>query len=93
MSESAKANESCVRPGERLAVDAKTAAAMVSLGERTWWRLNSACKTPQSFMLGGRRVWRRADLAAWAAMGFPNRDEFRQRKAAGGLPVACVGTD
>lgn len=59
-----------------LAVDAKAAAALFSLGERTWWRLDSAGKIPLGFRVGGRRLWRRQDLERWAAMGFPDRRGF-----------------
>ena len=59
-----------------LSVGAKAAARMCGVSERSWWRLDSACKTPTSFMLGGRRLWRVADLERWVAAGFPNRKDF-----------------
>ncbi len=53
-----------------LAVSAKQAAAMVGVSTRTWWRLASAEKVPESFMLGGRRLWRVSDLERFVRDGF-----------------------
>ncbi len=66
-------------PPPSLAVGAKDAAAMFSLSSRTWWRLASAGKTPPSFQLGKRRLWRVEDLERWSAWGFPSRCEFEKR--------------
>lgn len=70
-----------VKPAERLAVGAKTAAAMFGVGERTWWRWGDSGKTPSPFALGGRKLWRVADLRLWAALGFPDRVEFAERRS------------
>ncbi len=61
---------------DALALDAKAAAALFSMGERTWWRLDSAGKVPPGYRVGGRRLWRRRDLERWAALGFPDRRAF-----------------
>ncbi len=70
-----------VEPAERLAVGAKTAAAMFGVGERTWWRWDDSGKTPRPFALGGRKLWRVSDLRLWATLGFPDRAEFTERRS------------
>ena len=67
---------------DRLAVGAKDAAMMLGVGERTWWRWDSAGRTPSPFSLGGRKLWRVADLRRWAELGFPRREEFAKQSAA-----------
>ncbi len=61
---------------EPLAVDAKAAAKLFGLAERTWRRFDSSGRVPQGFKLGGRKLWRMSDLRLWAAQGFPDRSEF-----------------
>ncbi len=63
-----------------IAVVAKDAASLIGLSERTWWRLNTTGRTPRGFKVGKRRVWRVADLHAWADMGFPPREVFERHK-------------
>ena len=48
-----------------------------SLG--TWRRMDSAGKVPRGFRVGGRKLWRLADLRRWADAGFPDRREFDAR--------------
>ncbi len=80
---------SSVEPAERLAVGAKTAAAMFGVGERTWWRWDDSGKTPRPFALGGRKLWRVSDLRLWATFGFPVRAEFTERCS---TAVVAVGS-
>ncbi len=62
-----------------LSVGAKDAAALVGVSVRTWWRLEAAGRTPLGSKVGGRRLWRMADLRAWVDLGFPRREEFDAR--------------
>lgn len=48
---------------------------------RTWRVLDAGGKCPRGFFVGGRKLWRVADLHAWAAAGFPNRSEFERLTA------------
>ncbi len=59
----------------KLAVDAKAAAAAVSVSLRTWRRWDSAGKCPKGFAIGARKLWRICDLELWASLGFPKRKE------------------
>ncbi len=59
----------------QLAVGAADAAAMMGVSPRNWWRWHAAGRTPPSFKVGGRRLWRVSDLRAWAESGFPRRTE------------------
>ncbi len=45
-----------------LAVDAKEAARLLSIGESTLWRLARAGKLPEPIKIGGATRWRVADL-------------------------------
>ncbi len=67
-----RSDEPTVQP---LAVGAADAAAMMGVSLRNWWRWHAAGRTPPSFKVGGRRLWRVADLRAWAESGFPRREE------------------
>ena len=65
-----------IDPLPPLALDARAAAKMFSLSLRTWRRMDSAGRIPPGFKLGGRKLWRRADLEQWAEWGFPDRAGF-----------------
>lgn len=45
------------------------AAAMCSMGERTFWRHSHSGLAPASVRIGGSARYRRADLLAWIASG------------------------
>lgn len=53
-----------------LAVDAAKAAAMLGIGKRTFLRNVSRGLIPEGFRLGGRRLWRVADLRELVENGF-----------------------
>ncbi len=59
-----------VATSDPIAVGAREAARLCGISPRSWWRLVAMGKTPPGYKLGGRRVWRIADLKAWAANGF-----------------------
>jgi len=66
---------------EPLFVDAKVAAALFGISERTWqtWNSTGVCPCPVRFLPFGRSVrWGVDDLRAWAAAGMPKREDWRQ---------------
>jgi len=69
---------------EPIAVDKRGVAAMVPLSPRSIERLDAAARMPAGFRLGGRRVWRVADIRRWASLGFPSRKDFEATATAGG---------
>ena len=74
------------RPADRpLLLDARQAAALCGVSERTWWTLSSANKTPMPVRLGNRTLWPAVGpcgLEAWVAAGFPTRDRWNATKGA-----------
>lgn len=67
---------------EALLVSAEIAARLCGVSEATWWRLHAAAKVPAPIRLGGRTLWRRAELAAFCEAGCPDRrtwEALRQR--------------
>lgn len=73
-----------VAPAPPLLLGAKAAAELCGVSMRTWWALNSAGKTPLPVRLGGRTLWRTAEIAAWIEAGCPARDRWHSMK--GGRP-------
>jgi predicted DNA-binding transcriptional regulator AlpA len=65
-----------------LLVGADRAASMCGISPASWYRLKAAGKTPAPVKLGGRVLYRSADLQLWVALGCPPRKEFEIRKAA-----------
>lgn len=63
---------------QTIAVDKAGFAALLPLSVRAIERLDAAAKCPRGFTIGGRRVWRVADLRRWAELGFPCRQEFER---------------
>jgi hypothetical protein len=75
------ADPSKAPPVEALLVDTAAAAAMCgNIGLSTWYRLKAARRTPAAVKLGGRTLYRVADLRLWAELGCPAREEFEARK-------------
>ncbi len=66
-----------------LLLDAKAAAALCGISERSWWSLNSAGKTPLPVRLGRRTLWRRDEIAAWTEAGCPARSRWESIKKGG----------
>ena len=50
-------------------VNAETAAAMVGVSPRSWWRFVSAGKAPRPVRLGACVRWRLSDLRKWIGEG------------------------
>ena len=69
---------------EPIAVDAARIVDQVfpDISLRTWRRMDSAGQCPSGFTVGGRKLWRLADLEQWASFGFPPLAEFEARKQA-----------
>jgi len=70
------------RPLPPLAVDAVGLAEMLSLGLRTIRSMDAAGKLPSPLRIGGRVLWRTAEIRAWLAAGAPDRDEWAAIRAA-----------
>jgi predicted DNA-binding transcriptional regulator AlpA len=58
---------------EPLTVPAAVAGPLCGVSEATWWRLRSAGKCPRPLKVGGKTLWRTAELRAWVAAGMPDR--------------------
>jgi predicted DNA-binding transcriptional regulator AlpA len=52
------------------------AARLCGTSPRTWDRLASSGRTPRPVRLGGRPLWRLAELAEWISAGCPDRDTW-----------------
>ncbi len=68
---------------QQLAVDVRGMAQLLPFSVRSLRRMDSAGKLPRGFKLGGRKLWRTADLRSWAELGFPDRKVFEQKTAPG----------
>jgi predicted DNA-binding transcriptional regulator AlpA len=65
----------------KLAVDAKSAAAFCNLSRAQWWKLNSAGKVPKPIYLGSKSPrWVVEELRAWLAAGAPDRQRWQQMR-------------
>lgn len=79
---SGRSNEGCPQIfgsdglGGPILVSACDAASLCGVSARTWWRLDSAGKVPQAVRLGGRKLWRLAELRDWTAANCPPRSEW-----------------
>jgi len=49
---------------------------LLNIPRRTLYHLMNAGSLPPSFRLGGRRVFRRADLEKWVGLGMPPLEKF-----------------
>jgi len=61
---------------EPLLIDAKTAAALCGVSERSWYTLIAAGIAPPSIKLSGRRLWRMDILRRWVQANCPPIDQF-----------------
>lgn len=62
-----------------LVVDARRLAKLLCAGVRTVRTWDAAGKLPAPIRIGGRVVWRIAEIKAWLAAGAPNRAEWEAR--------------
>lgn len=75
-------------PTAPLAAGFDEVAAMFGISKRTAQRWNSTGRLPSPFRIGGRVLWRIADLTLWTEWGFPSRVEFAERLRTKGDKVA-----
>jgi hypothetical protein len=68
---------------EPLLVNARGAACLCGVCERTWRKLDRCGLTPRSIAFGRRRLWVVATLRRWTEVGCPERSEFEMRARAG----------
>jgi len=61
-----------------LLLSAVEAAALLGIGRTQLYALNSSGRLPLPVRLGGRVLWRRAELAAWVSSEppCPNREKW-----------------
>jgi len=60
-------------------IDAKTAAAIVGVSRRTWFRYVDNGDVPQPVRFGGSVKWRRRDIHDWIQDGCPRVGEEGDR--------------
>jgi len=65
-----------------LAVDAKRLALMLSCGVRTVRTHDAAGKLPAPIRVGGRVLWRVAEIRAWLDAGAPDREAWESIRSA-----------
>ena len=65
-----------------LVVDARRLAKFLCAGLRTIRSWDAAGKLPAPIHIGGKVVWRTAEIREWLAAGAPRRDEWQARRAA-----------
>ena len=70
-----------------IAVDAKGAAALFSVADRTWRRWHSAGLVPAPQRCGGRVLWRTEELESWARAGMPSRPRWNEQRESAGSGV------
>jgi predicted DNA-binding transcriptional regulator AlpA len=71
---------------EALLLPAAVAGPLCGVSKATWWRLHAAGKVPAPIRLGGRTLWRRAELVAFCEAGCPDRktwEAIRRQKGGG----------
>ncbi len=57
-------------------VSAQEAARICGVSKATWWSHHSAGLIPQPVRIGGRTLWRRAELNDWIRAGCPPRSKW-----------------
>ena len=64
-----------------LLVDADGVAAMLHVSRRTVYGMQSTGELgPMALTVGGRKLWRTAELSAWVAAGCPRREVWVERQ-------------
>jgi excisionase family DNA binding protein len=63
---------------EPLLLDVRTVARLLNVSVRTIHRLKATGEMPAPVRLGGRVLWRRAELLAWLEVGCPSRLSTRK---------------
>lgn len=63
--------EIAIEDGAPLLIDVKAVSKLTSLSQRTIWRWVSCGRFIAPLRLGGKRLWRRADIEQWVLGGCP----------------------
>jgi predicted DNA-binding transcriptional regulator AlpA len=71
-------------PVEPLLVAAAEAARLCGISEASWHRLRAAGKLPSAVRLGGRVLWRVAELRRWCIAGCPDLRTWQALENANG---------
>ena len=82
-----RSRQAMIAPLERLLLPAGDASATSGVSLRTWARLDASGRIPAAIRLGGRKLWRAAELADWTAAGCPPRAEWRWDSNGNGPPT------
>jgi len=80
MNKNQQTNAGAVPP---LALDAEDVIGplLPSLSVRTWRRMDSAGRIPRGVRIGGRKLWRVADVKLWIELGGPDRAGYEAMAA------------
>lgn len=65
---------------EALLIPAEIAGPMCGRSQASWWRDHAAGRIPAPIKLGGRTLWRVAELRNWVAAGCPKRKIWEAMK-------------
>jgi excisionase family DNA binding protein len=63
---------------KKLTLSAEEAARVLGIGRNTFLSLADSGRTPPSFRLRRRRLWRRAELESWVSAGMPPLEAWQQ---------------
>jgi prophage regulatory protein len=63
-------------------IGARDTAKLCGIAISSWWRLHAAAKVPSPVRLGGRTLWRVAEIKLWVAAGCPDRKTWQAMQAA-----------
>ena len=58
-------------PSQPLLIPASEAAHLCGRSVASWWRDLRAGRVPEPIRLGGKTLWRRADICQWVEAGCP----------------------
>lgn len=67
-------------PAERLLVTVEELATILSVSQRTVWRLLSAGKIPQPIRFGGSARWRLTEINSWIEAGCPQETKTQESR-------------
>jgi len=65
-----------------LLIPADVAGPLCGRSEASWWRDHAAARVPAPIKLGGRTLWRVAELRRWVEAGCPPRRTWEALTAA-----------
>lgn len=82
------ADDTSIPAVEVLLIPADVAGPMCGRSRASWWRDHAAARVPAPITLGGRTLWRVAELKRWIDAGCPDRKTWESAEARrkGGRP-------